>query len=73
MLVVTDRCCVYSCLRIKGVLLRSVQCHVIMCKEKEGNIFVWNIMFFCLKRETGITLFEPFIALKSVKGNSSKH
>ena len=32
-----------------------------------------NIMLFVQKRETGITPFKPFIALKSVKGNSLKY
>ena len=43
-----------------------------MYKEKEGNVFVSNIMLFVQKRETGITPFKPFIALISVKGNSFK-
>ena len=47
---------------IKGVLLRSMQCHVLCVCIKEGNIYVLNTMLFGIK-ETRITLFSVIYSL----------
>ena len=55
---------------IKGVLLRSMQCHVLLCMYiKEGNTYTEHYAFFGIK-ETRITLFCVIYSLSKCKVNS---